>query len=261
MNKRLILLISLFAFIVFIIVLSSTVFSFNNAQINFLSTTNNLTENEQSIIETADFNYGESIFFMDRQEYINNLEKANPYIKVVSLEVVFPSEVIVHAVERVEFYSFKLSDNTYAITDNELKVLNIKQTFINTNENAILVHNNNLSLQASNVSLGSFIDMSEAYASLIENFSIYSQQWDQNIANLMGNIKSITLNYETNNDLLVEMRQGVQIIIKGSNEELSDKMQLGFSVYDSGQIDRTQGIILVLKELDGEIVAAYESGE
>ena len=261
MNRRLIVLLSLFAFIVFIIVLSSTVFSFHTAQVNFLSTTNYLDDSEQNILNSAEFNYGESIFFIDREEYTSKIEVANPYIKVVGLESVFPSKLIIHAVERNEMFAFKLSNNTYAICDSELKVLELKQTFVNTNQNAILIDNIGYTIPTENAALGTFIAMPEAYINLIKNFSEYSMEWDYNLANLRGNIKQITLNYEEDNQLLIDMRQGLQIIVKDANLKLQDKLQMAYSVYDSEQIDRTKGILLVLEQLDGEIVAAYDNGE
>ena len=261
MNRRLIVLLSLFAFIVFIIVLSSTVFSLNQAQVNFLSTTNNLSASEQTIVNSAEFDYGESIFFIDRQAYIDKIELSNPYIKVVGLEIAFPSKLIIHAVERNEMFAFKLSNNTYAITDNELKVLEIRQTFVNTNQNAILVNNADYTVPTENALLGTIVNMPEAYINLIKSFGTHSFEWDYNLANLRGNIKALMLNYEEDNQLLIEMRQGVQIVVKQANLKMSDKLQMAFSVYDSEAIDRTRGILLVLEQIDGEIVAAYDNGE
>lgn len=260
MNRRLIILLSLFAFIVFIIVLSSTVFSLNNAQVDFLSTTNYLDDSEQTILDSADFNYGESIFFIDREAYINKIEVANPYIKVVGLEIIFPSKLIIHAVERNEMFVFKLSDNTYAICDDELKVLELKPVFVNMNQNGILIDNSSFILPVADALLGTIIDMPKAYVNLIKDFAHNAMEWDYNLANLRGNIKSITLNYEEANQLLVDMKQGIQIIIKEANLNIADKLQMAFSVYDSDVVDRTMGILLVLEQLNGEIVAAYDDG-
>jgi cell division septal protein FtsQ len=252
---------SLFGFIVFIIVLSSTVFSLSQAQVNFLSTTNNLSGGEDIILSSAEFEYGESIFFIDKETYIEKIEVANPYIKVVGLEIAFPSKLIIHAVERNEMFAFKLSNNTYAIVDDELKVLDIRQTFVNTNQNAILIDNADYTVPTENAQLGTIVNMPKAYVNLIKSFGTHSFEWDYNLANLRGNIKSVTLNYEEDNQLLIEMRQGVQIVVKEANLNMSDKLQMAFSVYDSDAIDRTKGILLVLEQIDGEIVAAYDDGE
>ena len=259
MNKRLIVLISLFAFIVLIIVLSSTVFSLSTVQVNFLSTTNYL-ENESDIISSANFAYGESIFFIDREAYTNELEQNNPYIKVVSIEIVFPNRLIIHAVERNEMYAFKLSDNTYAITDDELKVLSIKPVFVNTTENAILV-TSNISIPANSVLEGALLPLNATDSKFLTDFSYYSQEWDNHLASLRGNIKELVLHYEENDTFKVLMRQGVEIIITKQHTKLNEKIQTAYSVYDTPTIDRTRGIILVIEEQDGDVVALYDDGE
>jgi len=259
MNKRLVVLISLFAFIVLIIVLSSTVFSLRTVQVNFLSTTSYL-ENEADIVSSASFSYGESIFFIDREVYINELEQNNPYIKIVSLEIVFPNRLIIHAVERNEMYAFKLSDNTYAVTDDELKVLSIKPVFVNTTENAILV-TSNISINATNVVEGSLLPLNATDTTFLNDFSYYSQEWDNHLASLRGNIKELILHYEENDTFKVLMRQGVEIIITKQHSKLNEKVQTAYSVYDNPTIDRTKGIILVIEEQDGDVVALYDSGE
>lgn len=259
MNKRLVILLSIFFFIVLVILLSSTVFSFQEAQVNFLSTTNYLV-NEKTILDSAHFEYGESIFFIDREEYIENLELNNPYIKVISLELVFPNKVVIHAIERNEVFAFKLSDNTYVICDEELKVLAVKQVFVNTTSNAILVSLQNL-VPVEDAVVGTVLTLPTTYSNIIKNFIVFSKEWDSDLLNLRGNIERIELNYEEENNLRIEMRQGVEIIVLDSNLNLSNKLQLSYSVYDSASIDRTKGIILIIEQQNEEIIAMYDDGE
>jgi|LGVF01.2.fsa_nt_gb cell division septal protein FtsQ len=258
-NRRLVILLSILAFIVFAVIVSSTVFSFNEAQINFMSTTN-LLSSEEEIVSSAEFDYGQSIFFIDRDLYIENLEINNPYLKVVGLEVVFPNRVIIHAVERDELMVFKLSDNTYAICDKELKVLEIKPEFVNTNENAMLIENEDYVIDTSEAILGTKIDIPTAYINLIENFAKYSQEWDSNLANVRANIEGSTLNYERENQLLIKMRQGLEIVIKDANLNLSEKLQTALSVYDAGQINTGVGILNVIESEEDGIVVFYNDG-
>lgn len=261
-NQRLIILMSILAFIVVIIVFSSTVFSLKQVDINFLSTTNNLST-EETIVDSVDFNFGQNIFFVDKETYISQLEIANPYLRVVGLEIQFPNKIIVHVVERNEMYVFKLSDNTYAICDEFLKVLELSPTFINTNENALRVFNYQFSIATTDALLGTTLTFPESYINIIDNFTLATKGWDINLANIRGNINSIELAYEYNtsnnniNDLLVTTRQGLQIIVKDANIRLEDKLQVAFSVYDSGEIDITVGQIEIREELDGDITAFY----
>ncbi|MGD9901205.1 MAG: cell division protein FtsQ/DivIB [Spirochaetales bacterium] len=258
MKKRgIIILISMVSFVALMAIISNVFFSLRYVTVDFLSTTDVLDNKEQTIINSADFDYGESIFFIEREEYIDKLELNNPYLEVISLEVIFPNRVIIHAIERNEFFAFALSDSTYAICDNELKVLKIVSTFENSTENAMLVDNSALTIDVTNAVLGTTLNIPESYANIIKNFATSAEEWDSNLANLRGNVTGIELNYERDNQLLISMRQGVQIIVKDSNENLSDKLQLAFSVYDSNPTYREGGIIQIIEELTGEIVASY----
>jgi cell division septal protein FtsQ len=259
MNRRLILIVGIFGFIAFLIVLSSAVFSLKTAQLNFLSTTNHLQE-EQEILDSANFDYGQSVFFLDREVYIKNLEQQNPYLKVIGLEVVFPNKVVVHAVERNEVYAFKLSNNTYAITDEELKVLEIRPVFVNATNNAMEVSLYNGQIEASSARAGETLLLNSNDALLLKNFFTYSSQWEVQLANLRANIKIVTLHYEEANMLHIEMRQGVQIIVPKATDQLSDKLQLGYSVYESDEINRARGIILIVKQQNEQLVVMYDEG-
>ena len=261
MNKRLVLLISLFAFIVLVVILSSAVFSLKQVEVNFLSTTSNLSNEEADIISSGNFDYGSSVFFLDKDLYTQNLEEANPYLKVASLEVIFPNRLIIHAIERSEVYAFKLSDNTYAITDEQLKVLSIKPVFVNTNENAILVNLTAQEIDASSAEIGKVLPTTQNTIDSLNNFMNYSKEWESNLLFLKGNIEEVTLYYEQVTDLSIKMRQGVNIVISNYSESLSDKLQYAYSVYSSDIAYRTKGIILVYKEEAGNIVAVYDDGE
>lgn len=265
-NRRLILLMSILSFIVLIVVLSSTVFSFTDAEITFLSTVNVLNNNEE-IIETANFDYGENIFFVDKDKYIESLEINNPYLRVISLETVFPNRLIIHAVERNEFYAFKLSNNEYVITDQFLKILEVKTEFVNSNSNGIRVFNYEIDIDPVDAVLGTTLKLATTYVNLLNNFAYNSQEWDSDIAILRGNIESVELSYEANpaidsyDDILITMRQGLSIIVRDASENLSQKLQAAYSVYDSGAVDITTGQIEIIEEADGSFSAIHPEAD
>ena len=130
-NKRLIVILGILFFIAFIVVLSSTVFTLQSVDLMFGQTLNAETtvfgtsDERAAVIESGNFDYGNCIFFMDKNENIKYLEQLNPYIKIVNIETKFPNKFVVHALEREELYSVRLSENSYAITDSTLKVLDI----------------------------------------------------------------------------------------------------------------------------------------
>lgn len=77
-NKRLIIFLSIFVFLAVIVVLSSTVFSLRSVAVEFapdpFEQSQNADEpkevaNANEIIESANFRYGESIFFVSKKTY------------------------------------------------------------------------------------------------------------------------------------------------------------------------------------------------
>jgi hypothetical protein len=112
-----------------------------------------------------------------------------------------------------------------------------------------------------NAVLGQALVLSGSNADILKSFFKHSSEWEPNLANLRANIKQLTLNYEEVKTINIEMRQGVHIIIPNSHEVFSDKLQLAYSVYESDEMYRTQGIILIVKRLDGIIEAMYDDGQ
>lgn len=257
-NKRLAIFLTIFVFFAIVIVLSSAVFSLGNVSIKYLSTTNVLTGQEQSVLESANFKYGESVFFSNKKEYIKNLEKSNPYIRVINIQTVFPNKLIVNAVERNETYVIKLDSNKYVKTDEFLKVLSISNVFQNTTANGIVIENSGLNSQS--VQAGDFFEIQDDY--LTQLFNCF-REWDNSYVNLKSKIESIELNYNNDTDrLLINMRSGVQIIIRKSKTNLSDKLNLAFSFYDldehNGQpVDYTKSGIIEVFENETQIYASY----
>ncbi len=137
--KRLLKLFIALSVIVIVVVLSSTVFTLKDVELCFYDSRNNLVEDYdtlshfndedvQDIIDSGNFGFGKSIFFLERQKNIDRIEKEHPYIKVIGISATFPDGFRIKAVERKPMYSIHLSTGRYAICDGELKVLEIKDT-------------------------------------------------------------------------------------------------------------------------------------
>lgn len=138
-KKRLLKLLIALTVVVVIVVLSSTVFTLKDVELCFYDSSNNLIEDYstldyfgdedvQDIIDSGEFGFGKSIFFLQRQDNIDKIEKEHPYIKVISISATFPDGFKIKAVERKPMYSIYLSTGRYAICDSELKVLEIKDS-------------------------------------------------------------------------------------------------------------------------------------
>lgn len=246
-------------FFAVLVVLSSAVFSLSSVQLNFLSTTYVLSD-EQAILDSAKFKYGENVFFLSKSTYKANLEKSNPYLRVLNIETIFPNKMIVNAVERQETYVFKLDNNKYAKTDEFLKILSVSSVYQNNSENGIEILNCEVTTQT-DLQAGDFFSVTDAF--LTDLFKCF-REWKTSYNELKSRIQSVELNYNGYQDrLLINMRSGVQIIVRSSKSNLSDKLNLAFSFYDQltdsdGQpVDHTKSGIIEVFENETEIYASY----
>ena len=139
-NKILISIVCCFAFVVLVVVLSSTVFTLKEIKIEFYDTNDQLITNHdtlkhfkdvnmQSIIDSAEFNMGENILLVKKEGYTDKLESKNPYLMVIALTTVFPNKIVIKVHEREELFAVKLDSDTHAITDGEMKVLRTTDSF------------------------------------------------------------------------------------------------------------------------------------
>lgn len=224
-----------------LVVLSSAVFALSSVEVNFVYSSPNLESEKQAIVEGGDFAYGTNVLFMKKSPYINRLEKNFPYLKVLNLETKFPNKLVINCEERQEFFAVKLSDNSYAIIDEDYKILDKVGSFVSTPTNAIFLDG----ISFSNVGQqGDFLLIDKSQENLMLNLMLGLREWDLSYTNLKSKIKKITIDYENPNDILIEMFTGVQINLKDASTRCSDMLNLAFSMYDYTDKDyKTQGVI------------------
>ena len=240
-----------------LVVLSSVIFSLKSVEVIFLSNTDTLTGQEETILESGRFNFCESVFLSNKKEYTCNFEKSNPYLRVVNLETIFPSKLIVHAVERTECYFFKLSNGKYAVIDEHAKLLRISQTKV---VNAIEIKNCEFVEQI--LEEGDFFKSNGFLKKLFNCFL----EWKETptYEKVKDKISSIEQDYQKTGQLLINMKSGVSILIENSNAQLSEKVNLAFSIYDTktknGEpIDYTQSGTIFVLETEQNIYALYRT--
>lgn len=241
MKKRTqLIILSVLIFICLVVVLSSSIFSFSEVGIDKLTTTINLNITKDDLYTSSKFEYGKSIFSLNKNLAKNNIEKDYPFIKVVNIETVFPNKVIFHVAERQELFSVKYN-NKYLILDEEGKVLSVKDNFINTAENAILLCDynvNNTEFHGGDDTKsqndikeylpGEFIDNKD---SLIK-FATCLKEWKLSFVHLRAHITSVQFD---NTDIILNMRCGLNIKVFQFVSSLSDKLNLAFSIYEKAE--------------------------
>jgi len=157
LKKKLIISVCSVFFVVGIIVLLAyTFFSLGEVKIDF-RTSATIEENatEEDIIKASGIELGGTVFFRNKQKYIDNIEYEYPYLNVINIETEFPSTMVIHIAYRQEVYAVEGQDGFY-ICDEEFKVLKIKETFESTTENAILLSGD---LQIKNEKVGDYLDI------------------------------------------------------------------------------------------------------
>lgn len=255
-NKSLVIILSVLAFIVLLVVLSSTIFCLKTVEVSFYSNTINLTNKESEIIESGNFKYNASIFFINKNKYIKNIEEANPYIKVINIETNFPNKLTINCIERNELFAIKSYENNtfngYMILDDELKVLKNDISYENNHNNAILV---NIENEFSNKVLAGQT-LNSTYNSLLKKLAIELLAYNDNVLILKANFNEITLNYSGKGDIQIKMRSGTEIILKDAENRLTEKFMLALSTYNQKQ-DKTSGKITAFENNEGVIEAYY----
>ncbi|MEG1499915.1 MAG: FtsQ-type POTRA domain-containing protein, partial [Clostridia bacterium] len=157
------------ALIVLSTILVFTLFAVRDVKIEFqtsLSVLNDVDKQEE-ILKSADFKLGQSVFFMNKNEYANKMEKANPYVKIINIETVFPNKIVVHCGERESAYLINGENRTY-VCDKEMKVLKIHDKKISsTKNNEIMIDGE--SLIADGCVEGDFIELQQNKLDILKN--------------------------------------------------------------------------------------------
>ena len=136
-KRRLFLVMSIMLVLVMLFIFSSSVFELSSVEIKFYSDIGeplslssnrvfNSTQKTKVVIDSAKFDYGSLVFSLDKPKYITRIESANPYIKVLSLESIFPSKLVINACERKELF-YILGTDRSLILDSDFKILDMRK--------------------------------------------------------------------------------------------------------------------------------------
>lgn len=123
-KKRIIIFSAIVGVLVFLIVLSSAIFSFKSVSVECRMSTMIISELDyDGIMQSGDFKYGKNILFVDFDDNIKKIEKAYPYVKVINVERKFPNYAVINIKERIPAGRIA-SEVGYYCVDEELKILN-----------------------------------------------------------------------------------------------------------------------------------------
>ena len=263
-NVRLVIILGIFVFLTLIIVLCSTVFTLNTVDLGWLSTTKVLSETSDSqIIESGEFEAGQSVFLIDKEKYTHNLEKNNPYLKVLGMEIRFPNKLKITVSEREEHYVLKvvnensLSGYSYIYLDYELKVLKITDTQVPVSqENPAILTLQNLNYTVNDFELGEFAEtpLNDTLKSV--GSMLTSAGYTNKIYKAL--IKTIDVKYDVNSTMEIQTTYGLKLRILNAQIDTSQKMLKALSVYEYYHNNHPEIVVgdITVYEKFGEVVAA-----
>lgn len=198
--KKLFIIISCcIGFILLCTILSFTLFRVHKVELHFKNETINLSSEEEQeyIIKSSKVSYSKPIFAVNKKKLIENMELANPYLKVVNIETIFPNKLVVHCAEREITFAIEIDNDTYFIVDSDLKVLETYQTYDkayeSTQQNAILLRG--LHIENKSAKMGEILTLSEEVnvAKLISDTLL---SYNRPVAEQRAMFKEVRVGYE-----------------------------------------------------------------
>ena len=128
MNKKLLGVIIAVAVIVVLTIVLWVTFTIRNITLDTTSNLKLTDEETQELINDSGIKLKSSIFSVDENIVIQNIEKSHPSLKVISVERKFPNTVCVNITNRTPVYSVGLSTGARAILDRELKIIDVVES-------------------------------------------------------------------------------------------------------------------------------------
>ncbi len=254
-NKRLIILLSIFAFLTLVVILCSTLFTLRSVSFSWKSAKVYLQKySDATIAESVDL--GDSIFLLNKSKMTAKLESKYPYLRVIKIETKFPNKVVVHVVERDSVYAVKLTDK-YALIDEDNKVLQYvtaeglaswDDKTMGVKPIVATVYNNGAeyNLKESDFALGQIASVKRV-TPLLKNMADTLKKYGYPSNSLLkGFADTINVNIAYQSDATIHTKYGLNIVIKDCYTNLTNKIALAYSVFEAQrELNNPEGTIVV----------------
>lgn len=222
MTKKRIIIISIIVFVLaLILILFCAVFCVRRQDVTFSGerTENTLNITDENILQSAGIKNGSSIFSLDRDGVVQNIETSFPYLKVIQVNLVSAIRVEITVRERVAMY-YTDFNGRYYIVDEELKVLNIVDT--------------------------APADLSYIYPNILDddtNTNILGVTSNTNVCDFLGseNLQNITndLYLSMCRTVMVDVPEGKEYVDRDDIKNIVNSIQFGYDyTIQDGRYDR-----------------------
>jgi len=261
-SKKLVIMLSMLAFLTVLIVLNSTLFTLQLVNVNWLTTKYELSGLKDDVI-TSKVIKGESIFLVNKQNIIDELEKEYPYLRVVSIETKFPNKIVIHSAEREGLFAVDLGGGEYAIVDGLGKVLKFATDNIfvghDLGTKPIRLTFDEGSINTENFVVGENIKHSKIVA-IINQISRTLAEAGHSPTTSKGVFKTINIQFAGERcEINMITRNGMNICIEKAEEFTTDKFLIALERYNYWQQEGVvSGTINAwYSEKDNKVYAAH----
>lgn len=247
-NSRIAIIVAVIAFIAVIVVLASAVFCVKKVEIVWYKTPSSATATitETQLLEKSGVK-NKSVFLLDREKAINNIEKSFPDVRVVNIEVVWPNVMKIHAVEREAVFALPIKNGQFAIVDEYFQVLEVVDSFTSTKTNAVLI----------NTTATAELEVKKS-----DKISLFGQSVWANIYNAFLELKRDIIAFRatisnatlTESTLTINTHQGVTIKLDKPFANTRPKMRMALKTFDFLTTENyPNSVISVFVNNNGEI--------
>lgn len=227
MNKKILILFVCIALVVITVVTCAVTFTVR--KIIVLAPIDQESKFDMSkIVADSKIKIGSSIFALSEEVAAANIEKLNPYSKVITIERVFPSSIHINLVYRAPILALPLDSNSVMLLDRELKLLEVvDKSAINSQNLAIIRGLSVDGITAEHVGL--FIDKQERGQELFDTILAI-----ENVGILNEFIKVFVKEFDMSSAsyIVVRTKKGANIAIS-TTLDFKNQFLLLFSAFES----------------------------
>ncbi len=258
-NKRLLVLMSVFVFIVIIVVLCSSFFSVKNINVSWQGELSVLAEvPEEELINSIEVKRIDSIFLVKRSKCVRMLEQKYPYIKVESIEKKLPNRITLNLSERQEMFIVKIQDGLYAYLDDTGRVLKVGEgSPIGSKIYPCMLYFDGMSVMRENFIEGQDADI--AVLNILIDITRTLKEQGCSVKDSYDFLKKITVRTAYNTHVEIVSNYGLTIVLRKVDADLCEKLEYGLGLYRTYRQQSKVGEIAVFRDGTGSISSTFSS--
>jgi len=229
-NKRFLVMLSIFGFVLALIVMSSAIFRVRH--VVAYGHNSNDAELEQLIVDAAPIRRGQSIFSVRDRSVVNELHGQIANIRVVNVERRFPNRVFINFVQRFEYFQISYG-GYYFITDETLHTLRYASNRPNLIE-----------LRLSEA-LAAPPAVGQSLAAPTQEIAMATEF--MRIAGRRAATLFVHVDFGNHNSIILQTREGIRFRFIGT-ENLAERLHFALYVFDNTlpSYRRTGGTLYIL---------------